>query len=120
MVPKKVTKKPATKKIAKSKLTNLSELLKNPRATKVQKRKKLSSYSTMYEKAIKRKKETYKKLYELAKKDPKKVVGLEEFDHNLFLDCNENFGQFFKKLSTEIKTLEAEKKIIDKATKELD
>ena len=119
MVTKPKAKKPATKKVADSKLKNLAEVLQNPKSTKVQKAKKLNSYSTMFEKTIKRKKEAYRKLYDLAKKDPKKVMGLEEFDHNLFLDCEEKFGQFFKRLREDIKSLENQKDLIDQAIKEI-
>lgn len=119
MAPKGKTPKSPTKRIAESKLNNLSEVLKNTRTSKAQKIKKLESYSAMYEKAIKRKKEVYKKLFELAKKDPKKVVGLEEFDLNLFLDSNKNFSDFFRRLRSEINTLEKQKRTIQGAIAEI-
>lgn len=119
MAPKAKTPKSPTKRIAESKLNNLSEVLKNTRTSKAQKIKKLESYSVMYEKAIKRKKEVYKKLFELAKKDPKKVVGLEEFDLNLFLDSNKNFSDFFRRLRSEINALEKQKRTIQGAIAEI-
>lgn len=115
---KKTTEKSATEKLAKSKLKNLAEMLKDPRATAVQKRKKLSSFGAMYEKTIQKKKEAYKKLIEVAKEKPKKVVGLEEFDHNLFLDCGKDLTVYFNRLKKEITNLEGVKRTIDQAIKE--